>query len=171
MSTSSMDGAKFLTTALKLRGDVIRGFGRGSKVLGIPTANIDVETCGEDLGDSDTGVYFGWAKINDGPLYKTVMSIGWNPYFKNEKKTIEPWILHDFEEDFYGADLRVLVCGWLRPERDFESLEALIAAIRQDGADAELLLEKPQALELREDSFFADGSKPIPIVASTSGSP
>ena len=32
------------------------------------------------------------------------MSVGWNPTFKDLKyKTIEPWILHDFEEDFYGC--------------------------------------------------------------------
>ena len=31
------------------------------------------------------------------------MSVGWNPTFKDlEYKTIEPWILHDYPEDFYG---------------------------------------------------------------------
>jgi hypothetical protein len=27
---------------------------------------------------------------------------GWNPYFKNEQRTAEPWLLHKFDEDFYG---------------------------------------------------------------------
>lgn len=31
------------------------------------------------------------------------MSIGWNPFYGNEQKTIEPWILHDFDSDFYGV--------------------------------------------------------------------
>ena len=26
-----------------------------------------------------------------------VMSIGWNPFFDNARKTIEPWLLHEFE--------------------------------------------------------------------------
>jgi riboflavin kinase len=35
-----------------------------------------------------TGVYYGWAKLENGPVYKMVMSIGWNPYFKNIKKSM-----------------------------------------------------------------------------------
>ena len=26
-----------------------------------------------------------------------------NPFYKNEKKTAEPWLLHEFDADFYGA--------------------------------------------------------------------
>ena len=34
------------------------------------------------------GVYFGWATLHGkDPVYQMVMSIGWNPFFKNEKKT------------------------------------------------------------------------------------
>ena len=35
-------------------------------------------------------------------MYKMCMSIGWNPFYKNEQKTVEPWILHKFDQDFYG---------------------------------------------------------------------
>lgn len=71
-----------------------------------------------------------------------VMSIGWNPYFDNTEKTIvsvsqyspfhvqylsilvyskrhrlqEPWLLHDFGEDFYGEELRLVIVGYIRPE-------------------------------------------------------
>lgn len=43
-----------------------------------------------------------------------VMSIGWNPFFKNKERTAEPWILHEFEEPFYGQELRLVVCGYIR---------------------------------------------------------
>ena len=33
-----------------------------------------------------TGVYYGWAQLH-GEIFKMVMSIGWNPYYKNVKKT------------------------------------------------------------------------------------
>ena len=36
----------------------------------------------------DTGVYYGWAKLDSGPVHKMVMSIGWNPYFRNVKKSM-----------------------------------------------------------------------------------
>ena len=57
-----------------------------------------------------------------------VMSIGWNPYFDNAKKTIEPWLLHEFDDDFYGEELSVVVAGYIRPEADFTTLDALVFA-------------------------------------------
>jgi riboflavin kinase len=42
------------------------------------------------------------------------------------KKSVEPWLLHDFEADFYGEELRMVVCGYIRPEADFTTLEALV---------------------------------------------
>ena len=63
---------------IKLRGCVQSGFGRGSKVLGIPTANLAAELLDETVGESIVGVYFGWARLEDRPgVYKTVLSIGW----------------------------------------------------------------------------------------------
>ena len=62
-----------------------------------------------------------------------VASIGYNPYFKDvQKKTIEPHIIHEFGEDFYGENLKILVCGYIRPELDFSSLEELKEAIKND---------------------------------------
>merc|ERR1712070_1188468 len=82
----------------------------------------------------ETGIYFAWAQVVDGSdkgVYKVAMSVGWNPTFKDLKeKTIEPWILHDYAEDFYGCELRMVVCGFVRPELKFTNLEDLIVAIR-----------------------------------------
>jgi hypothetical protein len=38
--------------------------------------------------DMETGIYYGYAKVDGGPVYKMVMSIGWNPYYKNVKKSM-----------------------------------------------------------------------------------
>ena len=43
------------------------------------------------------GIYFGHAALPGGRIYDMVMSIGWNPFFDNARKTIEPWLLHEFE--------------------------------------------------------------------------
>lgn len=61
-----------------------------------------------------------------------VMSIGYNPYFKNTVRTAEVHILHEFDEPFYGEEMRLAVLGYVRPEKDYPSLEALIADIRFD---------------------------------------
>ena len=55
-----------------------------------------------------------------------------NPFYKNTKKTVEPHLLSVFPADFYGEELRLVVCGYLRPEANFPSLEALMAAIHGD---------------------------------------
>lgn len=39
-------------------------------------------------GDFTCGVYYGWASVDRGPVYKMVMSIGWNPQYENEKKSM-----------------------------------------------------------------------------------
>lgn len=37
--------------------------------------------------DFATGIYYGWAEV-DGDVYKMVMSVGWNPFYKNEKRSM-----------------------------------------------------------------------------------
>ena len=50
--------------------------------------------------------------------------------------------------------MKVCIIGYLRPEQNFDSLEALCTAIRKDIEDAEKLLEKPENLKLRQHEFF-----------------
>ncbi|XP_041991066.1 bifunctional riboflavin kinase/FMN phosphatase-like [Salvia splendens] len=135
-------------------GPVIKGYGRGSKVLGIPTANLSTEGYSDLLLEHPSGVYFGWAGLATRGVYKMVMSIGWNPYFNNTEKTIEPWLLHDFKEDFYCEDLRLAIVGYIRPETNFSSLESLVAKIHEDGEIAEKALQLPQYSKYRDDPYF-----------------
>lgn len=135
-------------------GPVIKGFGRGSKVLGIPTANLSTEGYSTVLSEQPSGVYFGWAGLSTRGIYKMVMSIGWNPYFNNAEKTIEPWLLHDFDDDFYGEDLRLAIVGYIRPEANFPSLESLIEKIHEDRRIAETALELPLYSKYREDPYL-----------------
>ncbi|CAN1216530.1 Bifunctional riboflavin kinase/FMN phosphatase [Linum perenne] len=117
----------------RIGGPVIKGYGRGSKVLGIPTANLSTEGYSDLLAQHPSGVYFGWARLSNRGVYKMAMSIGWNPYFNNTENTIEPWLLHEFDEDFYGEDLRLVIVGYIRPEANFETLESLIEKIHETG--------------------------------------
>lgn len=125
-------------------GEVIKGFGRGSKELGIPTANFP-EAVIENLPLTfDTGIYYGWATIDKGPIFKMVVSVGWNPYYKNEKKSVETHIINNFEKDFYGSTLKIVIVGFIRPEKNFTSLEELIKAIKGDIDFANEKLESGQ---------------------------
>lgn len=128
---------------LLLSGEVVKGFGRGSKELGIPTANLPDESFVGKLMDDESGIYFGWAELR-GEMYKMVTSIGWNPYFDNKKKTVEPHLLHTFDEDFYGENLKILICGFLRPEQNYSSLDSLIDAIQNDIRVSSEVLDLPE---------------------------
>ncbi|KAI9822717.1 MAG: riboflavin kinase [Phylliscum demangeonii] len=164
---------------LQIRGRVSQGFGRGSKELGIPTANLPVE--GLRVGgreDVDNGVYFGWAGLEEeeadttttakapakasadasasATVYPMVMSIGWNPYYKNSVRSVEVHLLATFPRDFYGARLRVLVAGYIRPERDYGSREALVADIHTDIEVARRSLAREPYRVLGEDRWLVD---------------
>ena len=46
------------------------------------------------------GVYYGWGNVDDGEVYKMVLSVGWNLYYKNTKKSMvstktpkSPWLV------------------------------------------------------------------------------
>lgn len=110
---------------------VVHGFGRGSRLLGYPTANLDITPHQQLFARIPTGVYYGTCTL-EGCSYSMVMNVGWSPFFANQKKTIEVHILHQFDEDFYGAHLVVHVRGYVRPELDFDSLEELKDAIAGD---------------------------------------
>lgn len=71
-------GLRPLDAPVFLRGPVVHGFGRGSKQLGIPTANLDALALGSLVDGLPAGIYFGWASVGSSPeVYKMVMSIGW----------------------------------------------------------------------------------------------
>ena len=114
---------------IKFGGKVISGFGRGSKELGCPTANLPIEPYEETLASIPTGVYFGWASLepksdenSEFGKFMAAINIGWSPYYQNTQKTIEAHLLHHFEGDFYGQELKLIVLGYIRPEENFNSL-------------------------------------------------
>lgn len=121
----------------KISGNVIHGYGRGSKELGFPTANIDIKNTSVGRNEVNinlkNGVYYGKCNIsNDKNIYPMVMSIGNNPHYNNEERSFEVHIINKFENDFYGELLNVTILGYIRPMSKFESLEKLIEIINND---------------------------------------
>ncbi|PHH86411.1 hypothetical protein CDD83_10277 [Cordyceps sp. RAO-2017] len=154
---------------LRMEGKVISGFGRGSKELGIPTANLPVDASLTPwITDTPSGVYCGYASLalpaghpdastgagDPGPagrfaVFPMVMSIGYNPFYKNTVRSAEVHVLHPFAADFYGAHMRLLLLAFIREEKDYSSLEALVQDINLDCDVARKSLArdgwKPQA--------------------------
>ena len=58
-------------------------------------------------------MYYGFASVAGGPVWKAVTSVGWNPQYDNKEKSVEVHILHDFKEDFYGEEMKFIFLGKL----------------------------------------------------------
>ncbi|KAJ6141651.1 Riboflavin kinase [Penicillium chermesinum] len=120
------------------------------KDLGIPTANIPADNLSVEHPDLTTGVYYGVVALDpkkfvpDGAeataqttLFPAVLSIGYNPFYKNEVRSVPsptavPQPKFHRLPDFYGTELHLLILGYIRPEFDYVSMEALIEDIRVD---------------------------------------
>ena len=80
--------ARLLSEPFHVRAEVIHGFGRGSRELGIPTANLDMTVVEACLGEGlENGVYFGLAE-KGGEVFDSVLSFGYNPFYNNDKRTM-----------------------------------------------------------------------------------
>lgn len=83
-----------LRDAVTLAAPVVTGFGRGSKQMGVPTANLDPAALETELSAMRRGVYFGYARLPDDPAHaawcKCVVNVGQRPTFADgEGVTVE----------------------------------------------------------------------------------
>jgi riboflavin kinase/FMN adenylyltransferase len=134
-----MDGrmekaGKMLGRDYQIRGTVAHGRDRGGRLLGIPTANINLhdELCPK------VGVYAVIVKY-DGKRYPAVANIGYSPTFDDHVFTVEAHIL-DFKKDIYGEKIMVNFVQRLRDEKKFSGIPELIEQIDQDIVDARKIL-------------------------------
>jgi FAD synthase len=173
---------------IRLISKVVKGFGRGSRDLGIPTANLSREDlqCSINFDDLPCGIYWGFAKVEKGStpsahnappsssVYKAAVSIGFNPTYHNTFKTIEPHLIADpsdtvnrhasccgetlFPRNFYDQRIRLSVVGFLREELPFEGLEKLITAIKDDIKNTERLCDEEGIAQTEKDWVGSDRS-------------
>jgi riboflavin kinase / FMN adenylyltransferase len=118
-----------------IRGRVVKGKQLGRQ-LGFPTANIEINEKYK-LVPAD-GVYAVMVE-HDNILYKGMMNIGMNPTVGGTGRTIEVNIL-DFDQNIYGAYLRVYFKVRMRDELHLGSLEELKERMEMDRQAAIKLL-------------------------------
>jgi riboflavin kinase/FMN adenylyltransferase len=108
-------------------GTVVPG-GKIGKKLGYPTANLSAHS--EQFPPN--GVYFAEATL-DGVVYPGVVNLGYRPTVSSGKseRILEIHLL-DFDREIYGKDLEVRFVRYLRPEKKFENVDALVRQIEFD---------------------------------------
>ncbi len=117
--------AGLLGRAHFLSGVVVHGRERG-RTIGFPTANIDSKT---ECVPPD-GVYATRIVLPDG-AYASITNIGMRPTFNETARSIEAHIF-DFNRDIYDREVKLEIVERVRPERKFESGEALGRQIARD---------------------------------------
>jgi riboflavin kinase/FMN adenylyltransferase len=125
---------RLLSRDFAIEGVVRRGDARGRE-LGYPTANLT-------LGDYQRpkyGIYAVRVTLDDGSEHPGVASLGVRPTFEPPEELLEAH-LFDFDGDLYGRGVEVALHAFIREERKFESVEALVAEMRNDEAHARRLL-------------------------------
>ena len=118
---------RFLGHPHTLTGEVVAGRKIG-RTLGIPTANLKLP---EEVVHLRHGVYACKAIVGNS-TYLAVTNVGHRPTVGGHVVTVEPWLL-DFKGDLYGKTLTLEFYKFLRPEKKFDSLEALKEAIRENA--------------------------------------
>jgi riboflavin kinase / FMN adenylyltransferase len=121
----------------RVEGVVVRGHRRG-RALGFPTANL--ETLPHTAIPAD-GIYAGWL-TTVGPSgqelerWPAAISVGTNPTFDGQERSIEAYALDRDDLDLYGVHVAVDFAARLRGMERFDSVDELVAQMHRDVAAA-----------------------------------
>jgi len=119
--------AAMLGREYTILGTVKAGEQLGRK-LGFPTANLSAHS--EQFPPN--GVYVAEAEL-DGVTYRGVANLGYRPTVATTApERLLELHLFDLDREIYGEDVEVRFVRFLRPEKKFESLDALAAQIADD---------------------------------------
>jgi len=125
---------RLLSRDFSVEGVVQSGDRRGRE-LGYPTANMT-------LGDYQRpryGIYAVRVTLDDGSEHPGVASLGVRATFEPPQELLETHLL-DFSGDLYGRKIEVALHAFIRDEKKFDDIEALVAHMREDEAKARHLL-------------------------------
>ena len=130
----SATATRMLSRDYAIEGVVQRGDSRGRE-LGYPTANLT-------LGYYQRpryGIYAVRVALDDGSEHPGVASLGVRPTFEPPTELLEAH-LFGFDGDLYGRRIEVALHAFIREEKKFDGVEALIAEMGKDEAAARKLL-------------------------------
>jgi len=130
------EAAGLLGYRFTVEAEVIGGQQLG-RTLGFPTANMRLSP---EAGLKE-GIYAVRFRRADGVLHDGVASFGRRPTVDDNGAPLLETYVFDFSGDLYGETCQVSFFGFLRPELKFDGLDALVAQIKKDEAEARALLK------------------------------
>lgn len=128
LAEGDAEGAKkMLGRYFSVKGEVVRGNQIGGKLLGFPTANIELP---QGMALPKFGVYATRTRVRD-KIYKSVTNIGSKPTVENGSFCIETHIDGVFDQ-LYGEIVEIEFCKFMRDIKKFDSLDKLREQLKKD---------------------------------------
>ncbi len=128
LAEGDAEGAKkMLGKYFSVKGEVVRGNQIGGKLLGFPTANVELP---QGMAMPKFGVYVTRTRVGD-KIYKSITNIGSKPTVENGNFCIETHIDGAFDQ-LYGEVVEIEFCKFLRDIKKFDSLDKLREQLEKD---------------------------------------
>ncbi|TPM46466.1 bifunctional riboflavin kinase/FAD synthetase [Mesorhizobium sp. B2-2-3] len=129
------EAAGLLGYRFTVESEVVGGQKLG-RTLGFPTANMRLPA----EATLREGIYAVRFRRADGRLHDGVASFGRRPTVDDDGAPLLETFVFDFSGDLYGEICQVSFFGYLRSEFKFDGLDALVAQMKRDEAEARALL-------------------------------
>lgn len=123
-------------------GEVVGGFKKGTG-MGYPTANLKLSD-GVALA---YGIYAVYVDVQ-GKRYDGAAYLGTRPTFDHGAPVLEVFLI-DFKGDLYGREIEVSFVDFIRGDKKFDSVEALIKQLDDDVAKSREILQVARKFERR----------------------
>lgn len=108
-------------------GTVIKGDQRGRQI-GYPTANLTIDSQKLLPKIGVYAVHVRWGQ----EVFHGMLNIGVRPTFTDDlDPSIEVHIL-DFDEDLYGEQIQIELLQFIRPEKKFSNIDAIVQQLKSD---------------------------------------
>jgi riboflavin kinase/FMN adenylyltransferase len=134
--------AEILGRPHTVTGAVMSGERRGRE-LGFPTANL---ACPPEVAVPADGVYAGWLTAADGVPMPAAISIGTNPTFAEHlSRRVEAYVIGRDDLELYDQQVTVSFVARLRGMEAFDTVDALVAQMKEDVAAAQRALARGAA--------------------------
>lgn len=136
LAVGDLDGvAELIGRGFSMSGSTASGAARG-RTMGVPTINVYPS----DRLLPPRGVYATRVAL-DGVTYDAVSNLGVRPTFADDDRvSLESFLFADPGDVAEGSAVETSLVRFIRPERRFESSEALTAQIRADATTARKIL-------------------------------